>query len=166
MQPTIAKIEQLITPTLQAAGYELVRLQIQGAREPVLQIMAERIDAVAMTIDDCTKISHALSPLLEEHDPITSAYRLEVSSPGVDRPLTRPKDFERFAGYVAKIELGVVHEGRKRFTGRLLGLQNQNVQLQDEQQLWLLPLAQVTSAKLVLNEELLAAAQAGRMTSG
>ena len=124
--------------------------------------MIDRADGAEITIDDCTGASRAISALLDVEDPISSAYELEVSSPGIDRPLTRPKDFERFAGLVAKIELKVPVDGRKRFHGRLLGVSGDAVRLagdDDPGAEFSLPLAGIVRAKLVLNDELLAAAR-------
>lgn len=164
----VAKIEQLIEPTLSAMGYLLVRVRLQGGQRPVLQIMAERDSGGAahdggFTIEDCTEISRAVSAILDVEDPIKEAYNLEVSSPGLDRPLVKPVDFERFKGFVARIELGAPHQGRKRFRGRLLGLEGAaGVMLEDEEagkdgqvQRWVLPHADIASAKLVLTDELL-----------
>src|SRR3954469_21864610 len=102
-------------------GYRVVRIAFIGARGATLQIMAERTDAAAMTVEDCAEISRAASALLDVADPIASAYTLEVSSPGIDRPLVRPEDYERFAGFDAPTKLARPLEGRKRFRGRLLG---------------------------------------------
>ena len=98
------QIEQMIEPSLAAMGYEIVRVHISGGHRPILQIMIERIDGREITVDDCADSSRAISALLDVEDPLPTAYELEVSSPGIDRPLTRPKDFERFAGHLAKIE--------------------------------------------------------------
>lgn len=163
----VAKIEQLIEPTLSAMGYQLVRVRLQGGQRPVLQIMAERDSGGAphdggFTIDDCADISRAVSAILDVEDPIKEAYNLEVSSPGLDRPLVKLADFDRFKGFVARAETGVPVEGRKRFRGRLIGIEGNLVVLEDEEpgkdgslQRWLLPHADITSAKLVLTDELL-----------
>jgi ribosome maturation factor RimP len=123
--------------------------------------MAERRDEAAMTVDDCAEISRAVSALLDVADPIEAAYNLEVSSPGIDRPLVRREDFMRFAGYEAKIELGDARDGRKRFRGRLAGLSEDEeaVRLLTEAGEVHLPLADIARAKLVLTDELIAAAQ-------
>src|SRR5437763_12585344 len=102
-------------------GYRLVRVMLTSARRGTLQVMAERLDDAPMTVADCADISRSLSALLDVEDPIAGAYTLEVSSPGVDRPLVRPEDYDRFAGFDAKIELAEPLDGRKRFRGRLLG---------------------------------------------
>ena len=129
-----------------------------------LQIMAERVDGQPMTVDDCAEISHVVSALLDVEDPITEAYSLEVSSPGIDRPLTRLKDFERFAGFEAKMELRRPHEGRKRFRGRLAGVREGGlvaIRLDDGSEP-ALPFDEISSAKLILTDELIAAVQDNR----
>lgn len=155
-----SRLEALITPSLEAMGYELVRVQMQGNQRPTLQVMADRVDGAAMGIDDCTEISRALSALLDVEDPIAGAYTLEVSSPGVDRPLTRPKDFVRWAGHAVKLETAQPIEGRKRFRGRLDGLDAEGrvVLTLDEGDAVALPLAEVRGAKLVLTDDLIRAA--------
>ncbi|WP_084437571.1 ribosome maturation factor RimP [Niveispirillum irakense] len=123
----LERIGQIIGPSIEAMGYEIVRLQISGGQRPTLQIMADRADGGAMTVDDCADISNAASALLDVEDPISSAYTLEVSSPGIDRPLTRLKDFERFKGFEARIETDVTLDGRKRFRGTLYGVEGEAV---------------------------------------
>ncbi len=152
-------IENLIEPTIDAMGYGLVRVMLSGGKHhPVLQIMVERSDDKSMTVEGCAEISRAVSALLDVADPIASAYQLEVSSPGIDRPLVKQRDFERFAGEVAKLETGAPVEGRKRFQGRLLGVANGAVRIKlDEGTEVAVPLDAVTRAKLVLTDELLRA---------
>src|SRR3954454_13627590 len=146
-------------------GYRLVRLmQTGGLRRPTLQIMAERRDEAPMTGEDCAEISRAVSALLDVADPIASAYMLEVSSPGIDRPLVRPEDYDRFAGFEARVDLASPLDvagqgGRKRFRGRILGREGGHVRLADENGEVRLPLDAIARAKLVLNDELLALAQ-------
>jgi ribosome maturation factor RimP len=111
-----ARVAAVAAPVLQAMGYRLVRIKVSGELGCTVQIMAERPDGT-MLIDDCEAISRALSPVLDVADPIERAYRLEISSPGIDRPLVRRSDFERYAGYLVKIEMAVAHQGRKRFRG-------------------------------------------------
>jgi ribosome maturation factor RimP len=147
----------IIEPSLVAMGYRLVRVAFLGARRATLQIMAERLDDAPMTVEDCTAISRSVSALLDVADPIADAYMLEVSSPGIDRPLTRPEDYDRFAGFEAKIELGQPLDGRKRFRGRLLGRADDHVRLRGESGEVLLPLASIAKAKLVITNDLLAA---------
>ena len=157
---TANEIAPIIEPSLEAIGYRLVRVAFLGARRATLQIMAERTDDAPMTVDDCTEISRSVSALLDVADPIAEAYLLEVSSPGLDRPLTRPEDYDRFAGFEAKVELGRPLDGRKRFRGRLLGRapdSRDHVRLAGEAGEVLLPLADIAKAKLVITDDLLAA---------
>lgn len=151
------RIAALIEEPLKSMGYDLVRVQLSGAAgRATLQVMAERLDEVAMTIDDCTEISRQLSPILDVADPISGAYSLEVSSPGIDRPLVRPKDFERWAGFEAKLETKTPVDGRKRFKGLLLGLEGDSVKIKDEAGVdYLLPMTALAKAKLVLNDALI-----------
>src|SRR5215468_7998256 len=112
-----AKVEGLLAPALDALGYGIVRVQFNNGRRATLQIMAERHDGTSMSVDDCAQISRAASALLDVEDPIQGTYDLEVSSPGIDRPLTRRHDFERFAGFEAKLDTDRLLDGRKRFRG-------------------------------------------------
>ena len=157
MPSTAEDIAPIIEPSLEAMGYRLVRVAFLGARRSTLQIMAERIDDAPMTVDDCTEISRSVSALLDVADPIADAYMLEVSSPGIDRPLTRPEDYDRFAGFEAKVELGRPLDGRKRFRGRLLGRDDSHVRLIAETGEVRLPFADIATAKLVITDDLLAA---------
>ena len=155
------RIVTIVEPSLAAMGYEIVRVMLRGGDRVVLQVMIDRADGEEITVDDCAEASRAMSALLDVEDPIGDAYDLEVSSPGIDRPLTRPKDFERYAGLVARVELKHAIDGRKRFRGRLLGLAEETVRLADEDAPdteFSLPLAGIVRAKLVMNDELLAAA--------
>src|SRR5471032_2155003 len=115
-----ARVSAVAGPVLQGMGYRLVRIKISGEFGCTVQIMAERPDG-SMQIEDCEAISRALSPVLDAADPIERAYRLEISSPGIDRPLVRKSDFDRFVGHVAKIEMEIPVNGRKRFRGQLSG---------------------------------------------
>jgi ribosome maturation factor RimP len=152
------QIAAIIEPSLDAMGYRLVRVALLGARRATLQIMAERRDEAAMSVADCAEISRSISALLDVADPIAGAYMLEVSSPGIDRPLVRPEDYDRFAGFEAKIELAQPLSGRKRFRGRLLGRAGDAVRLIGEAGEVSLPFAAITRAKLVLTDDLLALA--------
>lgn len=153
------KIESMIGPSLAAMGYSIVRIAFTGGRRPTLQIMAERASDGTMTVEDCEAVSHTVSALLDVADPIASAYFLEVSSPGIDRPLTRRADYERFAGFEAKIELQRAVEGRRRFRGKLLGLEGDEAKLLVGAETLRLPLDAIARAKLVLTDELIAATQ-------
>lgn len=166
MADTAQRIERLIEPALVAMGYELVRVAMQGGESrPTLQVMAERKDGVAMSVDDCADISRTISALLDVEDPIASAYTLEVSSPGIDRPLVKRADFERFAGFEARIETVSPVSGRKRFRGRLMGVAGEDVRLREPEKAagaeeeTLVPLAAIARAKLVLTDDLIEATQ-------
>ncbi len=117
-----ARVSAVAGPVLQQIGYRLVRIRISGEAGCTVQIMAERPDG-SMQIEDCEAVSRALSPVLDIADPIDRAYRLEISSPGIDRPLVRRSDFERHAGHLVKIEMAVADHGRKRFRGTLVGVE-------------------------------------------
>jgi ribosome maturation factor RimP len=149
-------IESLIAPSLEAMGYRVVRVAFTGGRQPTLQIMAERRDDAAMTVEDCASVSHTVSALLDVADPIVSSYMLEVSSPGIDRPLVRREDYERFAGLEAKLELNAPRDGRRRFRGRIAGLDGDDVKLDLGGQSVLLPFSAIARARLVLTDELIA----------
>jgi ribosome maturation factor RimP len=157
------RIERLLEPTLTQLGYAIVRVTMSGRHRPVLQVMAERTDAVAMSVDDCATISRAVSAILDVEDPIPQSYTLEVSSPGIDRPLTRRRDFERFAGLEARLETRELIDGRRRFRGRLLGITNDNaVVIREESGEVTLPHRQILRARLVITDELLKAGADGR----
>ena len=158
------RIEAIIQPTVEDLGFEIVRVQISGAKRPRLQIMAERGDGTGIDVEDCADISRAVSAVLDVEDPIKGEFTLEVSSPGIDRPLTRLKDFETWAGFDAKVELHhAVDDGqgaRKRYSGRLLGLDDEDkilIESEDGEQ-FALPFEDVQRAKLLLTDELIAAA--------
>ena len=153
----VTRIEAIIGPSLDAMGYELVRVRFSGNQRPVLQIMAERKADGQMTIDDCEAVSRTVSALLDVEDPISTAYELEVSSPGIDRPLTRPKDYERFAGFEARVEMRRLVDGRKKVRGQLLGLVDDKVALTVDGARVEIPLAEVSAAKLVLTDALIEA---------
>lgn len=151
-------LNELIEPICEKMGYDLVRLQLSGgAARKVLQIMAERKDRKAMTVDDCADLSRAISPVLDEKDPIEDNYTLEVSSPGIDRPLVKLDDFDRFKGFEAKVEALSLINGRKRFSGRLQGIDGSDVILLFEDDEVRIPFDQIAKAKLVLTDELLSA---------
>jgi len=152
------RIAQTIEPSLEALGYRLVRVVITSGRRATLQVMAERLDDQPMTVDDCAQISHSVSALLDVADPIPGAYMLEISSPGIDRPLVRTEDYDRFRGFEARIELARPIDGRKRFRGRLLGTSRGNVRLATETGETELPLDAVGRAKLVLTDDLIVGA--------
>jgi ribosome maturation factor RimP len=132
---------------------------ISGARAPVLQIMAERSLDGNMNVDDCAAVSRAVSAILDVEDPISGSFTLEVSSAGIDRPLTRAKDFQRYAGLQARVEMATPVEGRRRFTGRLLGLSDGEVLIETSDGERRLAFEGIAKAKLVLTDELIAASQ-------
>lgn len=150
------EVAELIEPTLRDLGFELVQVRLSGGARRTLQVMAEPLDPThRMTVDDCAEISHAISAVLDVADPIPGAYTLEVSSPGIDRPLVKPADFERHAGFEAKVETAEPLDGRKRFKGLLEGLADGEVLLRQDGDLVRIPLAAVKKAKLTLSEALL-----------
>lgn len=156
MTERVESLEALIAAVAEAAGFELVRVRMTGAKTRTLQVMAERPDKT-MSAEDCAKLSRALSAMLDEKDPIEGAYVLEVSSPGIDRPLVRPKDFEDWRGWPAKLELNRMVEGRKRFTGVVAGMDDGNVafDIEGEDETALFPFEWIASAKLILTDELI-----------
>lgn len=161
--PFEKNLYDMLAPAAQDLGYEIVRIRMMGRDTQTLQIMAERADGT-MSSGDCEKLSRGISPILDANDPITSEYHLEISSPGIDRPLTRPKDFIRWAGYRAKIELDRMVEGQKRFSGTIIGLEEDNIaiDLDNETDTALIPFAWLHNAKLVLTDELIRDSLAGR----
>ena len=155
----LSAIERLIEPAAKAEGLELVRVKmIGGTSDPTLQVMAERPDTRQLSLEDCARLSRRLSELLDETDPIEHAYRLEVSSPGIDRPLTRLKDYDDWKGHEARIVLAEKLDGRKVFSGELGGTEGETV-LVDVQGLGPtgLPFDAIQSAKLVMTDKLIAA---------
>ncbi|MFY0614793.1 MAG: ribosome maturation factor RimP [Hyphomicrobiaceae bacterium] len=152
------QIADLIEPALDDMGYRLVRVRIMGREEQTLQIMAERADGT-FAIEDCVEISRQVSPLLDAHDPIAGKYHLEVSSPGIDRPLVRPSDFDDWAGYEAKVELSDMLDGRKRFRGTIDGYAERELRLEVDldqigNQVIGLPVDLIFEVRLVLTDEL------------
>ena len=156
-----ARVSALAAPVLQGMGYRLVRIKISAEAGCTVQVMAERPDGT-MQVEDCEAISRALSPVLDIADPIDRAYRLEISSPGIDRPLVRRSDFERYAGHLVKIEMAVAHQGRKRFRGTLNGVEGEAIRLHrddtkaDEDLDVVLVMEDIAEARLVLTDELIA----------
>ena len=148
-------IYNLVAPTIESMGFEVVRILLTGAQRPTLQIMIERQDRKNVVVDDCAAVSRAVSVILDEKDPIDSEYSLEVSSPGIDRPLTKPEHFARFSGYEAKVETSDSIDGRKRFKGKIVALKDDNtiLFLMDEKE-YSIPFDSVSKAKLVLTDEL------------
>ena len=148
----------LVAPALADMGYELVRVAILGREQPTVQIMADRADGAPIGVDDCEAISRALGALLDVEDPIPGAWTLEVSSAGIDRPLTRRKDWTRFAGHLARVETALPVAGRRRFSGIVLGADETHARLRlDDGTEVALPLAELRRARLVLTDDLIAA---------
>ena len=167
-------LEPVFEPVIEKAGFKLVRLRIMGGTNKTLQVMAERPDG-SMDVEGCTTLSRVLLDFIETEDPIEGDYELEVSSPGIDRPLTRLMDFSRWAGHEAKIELTLPIDGRKRFRGTLLGLEGSDVMIRADNSEIKFPFRAVANAKLVLTDKLInedlkarkgagASAQAGATT--
>jgi ribosome maturation factor RimP len=157
-----ARVAAIVEPVLESLGYRLVRIRISGMAGCTVQIMAERPDG-SMTIEDCEIASRALSPVLDVADPIEGAYRLEISSPGIDRPLVRRSDFDRYAGHLAHVEMQVLIDGRRRFRGELIGAEGDAARLRcgdaaAEPTDVLLPIDDMMEAKLVLTDALVAEA--------
>ena len=156
-----ARVSAIAEPVLQGMGYRLVRIRVSGEAGCTVQIMAERPDGT-MLIEDCEAVSRALSPVLDIADPIERAYRLEISSPGIDRPLVRRSDFERHAGHLVKIEMAVPAHGRKRFRGTIAGVEGNAVHIRrddvkaGEDADALLAMEEIADARLVLTDELIA----------
>ena len=154
-----AGIATLVEPVLNDLGFRLVRVQLSGSDSQTLQIMAERPDG-SMSVGDCETVSRQVSPVLDAYDPLTNAYRLEISSPGIDRPLVRPSDFEDWSGFEAKIELKQPIDGRKRFRGIIDGFENDEVRVECDldqvgKQVLGFPMAIIGEAKLVLSDDLI-----------
>jgi ribosome maturation factor RimP len=152
-------------PVLEGMGFELVRLRLMSGRKPILQIMAERPDG-GIEVEDCAQISRQVSAVLDVEDPIEGEYTLEVSSPGIDRPLTRLKDFERYDGYEAKLETSELIDGRRRFKGVLAGVEGDEVLVEIPEGTVGLRFDWLSDAKLVLTDELIAESLAGRKAQG
>ena len=165
------RLLELLDPVAEAAGYEIVRLRLMGGEHARrLQVMGERAVDGDMNVEDCARLSRAISEVMDAADPISGEYTLEVSSPGIDRPLTRPKDFEAWEGFEVKIELDRLAEGRKRFRGVLQGIEGDQVgiDLEGEAETAMIPIAWIVEAKLVLTDELMkrgAESRAARLQS-
>lgn len=156
----LKSIEKLIEPAAEALGLDLVRVvMIGGKSDPTLQVMAERPDTRQLTIDDCADLSRRLSDMLDSADPIETAYRLEVSSPGIDRPLTRLKDYSDWRGHEARLRLAREVDGAKQVTGDIEGVEGETVLIAGSQGTRPIPFDAIHSAKLLLTDRLIAATQ-------
>lgn len=151
----VETITNAVSPALNDMGYEVVRVAVIGAEMKTVQIMAERVDRKEMTVDDCEQISHTASALLDVVDPFKGRWVLEVSSPGIDRPLVKPADYDRFKGEEAKVELINDIDGRKRFKGILKGIQGTKITMDFEGQEIAFDFADVAKAKLTFKDETL-----------
>ena len=161
-----AKVADLIVPTLAHLGYELVRVLVLGRERPTVQVMADRADGAQISVEDCEAITHAISAVLDVDDPLPGAWTLEVSSAGIDRPLTRVKDWVRFTGHVARVEMLMPHEGRRRFNGTILGADEHQARLRlDDGSEVALSLHEVRRAKLMLTDALIQATSAPTMAN-
>jgi len=155
------RLLDIIRPVADRLGMEVVRLRVSGGRRPHLQVMAEKAGGAPTDVEDCARLSRAMGPALEEADPISEAYILEVSTPGIDRPLTRPGDFARWIGHAVRIELARPIDGRRRFTGTIVseGEDGAHIELDDETEL-VAAVHEMSRATLVLTDELIEAARA------
>jgi ribosome maturation factor RimP len=161
-----ARIAALVTPAIAHMGYELVRVLILGRERPTVQVMADRADGSQISVEDCERISHAVSAVLDVEDPLPGAWTLEVSSAGIDRPLTRVKDWNLFAGHQARVELLAPIDGRRRFTGIVLGADETAARLRlDDGEDVTLPLHDIRRAKLVLTDALIEATATPKMAN-
>jgi ribosome maturation factor RimP len=151
-----AKLTAIVQPRLEPMGFELVRVALLGRDRPTIQVMDDRADGSLITMEDFEQISRYLSTVFDVEDPVPGAWRLEVSSAGIDRPLTRPKDWIRFAGHLARVELAFPIGGRKRFSGIVLGADDESAKLRlDDGTEAVLPLRDIRRAKLVLTDALI-----------
>jgi ribosome maturation factor RimP len=158
----LPQLEERVEPTLEAMGFEVVRIALTGSEgRRTLQVMADRRDGSQISVEDCAEISNALSAIFDVEDPVPGTYDLEVSSAGIDRPLTRPKDFQTYAGFLVKVETRAPVNGRKRFRGRLEGLTEGpgggKVTIRMDEVDHVVALENISTAKLVLTDELIAA---------
>jgi ribosome maturation factor RimP len=155
-----AKVASLIEPAINAAGFRLVRVRLSGLNGLTLQIMAERPDGT-MTVEDCEIVSRTVSPVLDVEDPIDGKYHLEISSPGIDRPMVRKSDFSNWQGHIAKLETSMIHEGRKKFRGRIIKVDTDTITLEADQATYgaeaqtIIPFELIADARLILTDDLI-----------
>ena len=150
-------LQDMLEPTINRLGFDVVRILTIGQKNPTLQIMIERKDRTDIVVDDCATVSRAVSEILDEKDPIDDRYNLEVSSPGLDRPLTILEHFQRFVGYDAKIETTAEVDARKRFKGKIVSVDDkENIHFDMDGKEWIIPFGVVSKAKLLITDELLA----------
>ncbi|MEM9430572.1 MAG: ribosome maturation factor RimP [Pseudomonadota bacterium] len=163
--PMDQRLASIVQPTIEGMGFELVRLRFMGGRTPRLQVMADS-ETGGIEVDDCAAISRQISAVLDVEDPIEGEYVLEVSSPGIDRPLTRLKDFETWAGYEAKLQTAELISGRKNFRGQLRGVEEGEVLIDIPEGTIGLTFEWLTDAKLVLTDDLVAASLKAKKSTG
>ncbi len=155
-----AKVASLIEPAINAAGFRLVRVRLSGLNGLTLQIMAERPDGT-MTVEDCEIVSRTVSPVLDVEDPIDGKYHLEISSPGIDRPMVRKSDFANWQGHIAKLETSLIHEGRKKLRGRIIKVEAESITLEADQATYgaeaqtIIPFDLIADARLILTDDLI-----------
>ena len=159
------RLAEIVTPVIEDMGFELVRIRLMSGKSTILQVMADKPDG-GIEVDDCAKISQAIGATLDVEDPILDEYALEVSSPGIDRPLTRLKDFDMFEGYEAKIETDELIDGRRRFKGELAGVEGNEVLINIEEGTVGLQFDWLSDAKLVLTDELISEMLRQRKAAG
>lgn len=153
------RVETMIAPAIESMGFEVVRVALSGGARAVLQVMVERAGGTPMTVDDCARLSRAVSAILDAEDPIPGRYTLEVSSPGIDRPLVKARDFVRFEGFEAKVETYEPVGGQRRFKGRIAGCAGGIVRIATPEGTAELPIADIHRAKLVITDALMRADQ-------
>ncbi len=151
-------VQRLIAPSVEEAGYDLVRVEVMGSGDKTLQIMIERLDLAPINVEDCAKVSRLLSAILDVEDPLPGHYTLEVSSPGLDRPLVRMEDYVRFAGFEARIEMTRPFDGQRRFRGRLRGVEDGLVHVDCDGAMAAIPFSGIRRASLVVTDDLIEAA--------
>lgn len=159
LSPVESKVTDMLRSTLEHMGFRLVRVKLSDGDRRTLQLMIERLNGGNISVDDCAEVSYTASALLDVSEPVAGAYNLEVSSPGVDRPLMQPEDFERYAGFEAKVETAHPIEGRRRFKGKLNGVDSGEISITVDQQEWKIPVDAIQSAKLVITDALIKAHQ-------
>ena len=149
-------VHDLLTPIIEGMGFEVVRIMTIGQQRPTLQVMIDKLDGSDIVVDDCAKVSRKISEILDANDPIKDKYNLEVSSPGLDRPLTKVEHFKRFSGYEVKIETDVAIDNRKRFRGVISGVdENNSIHIKVEETEYMVPFDAISKAKIVMTDELL-----------
>jgi len=154
----LPELERRVEPTLEAMGFEVVRIALAGSEgRKTLQIMADRRDGSQISVEDCAEISTALSAIFDVEEPVTGRYDLEVSSAGIDRPLTRLKDFQNYAGFLVKVETRLSVNNRRRFRGILDGAEGENIKIATDDGAAVIAFDNISTAKLVLTDELIAA---------